>query len=319
MTRWLSLILLLLWGALGVLAQSDALPNLAKTNILTLSHPNGWEVSVERGDVVAKSDLTNVLFDVYTNALYAQAGVPEGNLAGLLAYWYTPNDPSKAFDATRIRQSVLGRYDALLYGYEDSFNNQAYERLLVAFTLENGNIVFVSAVPRTGYVLTERETVLDMVASTSLPEVSFVTLRDGAIVGVPEAWSLKERTSDRLRLENDTTRLQLVLLIRRDVQRLRANTYTRLLQRYLTQNGIAETLDPALLTRTTLLNDLVAVRYAGADSVYYALYLKNGSGVVVALSALGTAPIAEADALKIIGNITATAPRSTAPLSSGAP
>lgn len=317
MKQWLiALVLLMIAG--GVWAQSDTLPNIARTNILTVAYPNGWEVTVERGDVVAKSAQTNVLFDVYNPTLYEQANTEIGNLAAVLAYWYTPNDPSKTFDATLIRRTALGVYDeVLLYAYEDSFNDQPYERLIAVFALPNDNVVFASAVPRSGYALAERDIVLDMVSSASLPNVFFVTLRDGAIVGVLDGWQTETRTSERLVIADENTRLSLQITVRRDVQRERLNNYTRLLQRAVDQDGLGVLIDSEALERTRL-SGVIALRYRTENTLYIAMFLKNGSGLVAKVQATGTTAPNETDALKILNNIIANAPR-TNPLSTGAP
>lgn len=296
----------------GAFAQSDELPLLAKTDILTIAHPQGWQVRVAQGDVIAENDATEIRFDVYNKALYTEAKVTDGDLAGALGYWFTPRDETIAFDATRLSRQTIGVYEALVYDYVDSANGDSYERSIVAFTLPNENVVFASAVPKVGYALSERPLFLQIVASASLPDISFVTLRDGAIVGVLDNWRIVSRTSEKFVIEDDNTQVTFTWRLRKDVQSNRINSLKKLLEFHL-----QTTLEDSALTRTTY-SGMRAITHRNETTLYVALFLKNGSGVVVEIAPQAGKTANETDALKMVNNITAVAPR-VVPLSTGAP
>ncbi len=157
-------------------------PELDQTYTLlsgaTINYPAGWEIETHLEadadyELSIFNDLTSLVVDSLGVGAFADAGVPDGDLRGLLAEAFIPLSDTVTFDPTQARAFNLDDSDGLRYDYVDvDTAGIEFSRTVIVTTLSSGEVYYLAIVPQADFAIAEMPIALQILASLVAPEDS---------------------------------------------------------------------------------------------------------------------------------------------------
>ncbi|MBN1286792.1 MAG: hypothetical protein JXB47_15440 [Anaerolineae bacterium] len=154
-------------SSLASAAKRSKFPNdYTFANGYTISFPDGWEMKTDdKGYESLESAATDIIFSWYTASTLSEYNLSADDLPAVLKAGFSPQDDTIQFDSADVSATQIGFYQGYIHAYEDNVGGDAYQRIRVALGFEDGSVIIVGAIPFAGYELTERSTVLEIVAT----------------------------------------------------------------------------------------------------------------------------------------------------------
>ncbi|MBZ0315488.1 MAG: hypothetical protein K8L91_03650 [Anaerolineae bacterium] len=117
------------------------------------------------GNLYLESDQTSVLFNKYTNTIYQDNLLVDGDLRGLMEALFHANDADIAFDGAHYQEIRVGHFPAGRYSFFDSGDDADYEHVFILLHFRDNSAALFSIIPLEGEVITEIEAVMRLIGS----------------------------------------------------------------------------------------------------------------------------------------------------------
>lgn len=125
-----------------------------------------WAFSEDdEGNLYLESDQTSVLFNKYTNTIYQDNLLVDGDLRGLMEALFHANDADIEFDGADFQEIRVGHFPAGRYSFLDSGDDADYEHVFILLHFRDNSAALFSIIPLEGEKISELDAVMRLIGS----------------------------------------------------------------------------------------------------------------------------------------------------------
>ncbi len=123
-----------------------------------------WSFSEdEEGNLYLESERTSVLFNKYTDSIYQDNALVDGDMSGLMEALFHANDADIEFDPAHFEAIRVGHFPAGYYSFRDSGEDADYEHVFILLHFRNHSAALFSIIPLDGEHLIEMDAVMKLI------------------------------------------------------------------------------------------------------------------------------------------------------------